>query len=219
MTVFFLGMSISNALAHHIRSNNLLSVSRQGFQDWLEFGCWGYEFGLYWKGFCLLLLLVGEWSCLKSAFRNCCPIRGFRRVDEGLKALDFDFSVFFFFSALVSACRILLQSSESLPIGSFSYSVTAAQPPYVESAILVSLFLFFSLEMTAFNDVETGSCSSEMLSMIDCRFSIISLLNSRCSLWPFCLKVSTWIFRFFPAGSLSLFFLIWFCISWNLESK
>ena len=156
---------------------------------------------------------------IEMAFRNCCPIRGFRRVDEGLKALDFDFSVFFFFSALVSACRILLQSSESLPIGSFLYSVTAAQPPYVESAILVNLFLFFSLEMTAFNDVETGSCSSEMLSIMSCRSSIISLLNSCCNLWPFCLKVSTWIFGFYPAGSLSLFFLIWFWISWNLESK
>ena len=88
------------------------------------------------------------------------------------------------------------------------YSVTAAQPPYVESAILVSLFLFFSLEMTAFNDVETGSYSSEMLSMMSCRSSIISLLNLCCSLWPFCLKVWTWIFRFPPASSLSSFFLI-----------
>ena len=69
--------------------------------------------------YCLLLILVGEYSCLKLIFRNCCPICGFRRVDEGLKALDFDFSVLFFFSALVSVCRILLQSSKSLPTGSF----------------------------------------------------------------------------------------------------
>ena len=67
--------------------------------------------------------------------------------------LDFDFSVLFFFSALVSARRILLQSSESPPVGSFSYSATTAQPRFVESAILINLFLFFSLEMTAFNDV------------------------------------------------------------------
>ena len=79
---------------------------------------------------------------------------------------DFTFSVFFLFSALVSACRILLQSSESLPIGSFSYSATTAQPPSVEFAILISLSLFFSLEMTAFNDVQTESCPSEMVSMM-----------------------------------------------------
>ena len=65
---------------------------------------------------------------IEMAFRNCCPIRGFRRVDEGLKALDFDFSVFFFFSALVSACRILLQSSESLPIGSFCILLQLPSP-------------------------------------------------------------------------------------------
>ena len=182
MTVFFLGMSISNALDHHIRSSNLLSqfhakVSKIGW-DLHVGGTNSSCIGRDTVCFCYFL----ESNCLKSAFRNCCLFRGFRRVDEGLKALDFDFSVFLFFSALVSACRILLQSSESLPIGSFLYSATAAQPPYVESAILVSLFLFFSLEMTAFNDVETGSCSSEMLSMMSCRSSIMSLLNSCCSL-------------------------------------
>ena len=70
-----------------------------------------------------------------------------------MKALDFDFFVLFFFSALVSAGRVLLQSSESLPIGSFSYSATTAQPTSVESAILINIFLFFSLETTLFNDV------------------------------------------------------------------
>ena len=66
---------------------------------------------------------------LEISIPKALPIRGFQRVDEGLKALDFDFCVFFFFSALFSACRILLQSSESVPIGSFSYSATTAQPP------------------------------------------------------------------------------------------
>ena len=113
---------------------------------------WMLEVDLYWKGYCLLL----EYSCLKSAFRNYCPIRGFRSVDEGLKAPDFDFSVFFFFRALVSACHIVFQSSESLSIDSFSYSAATVQPPSVESAILINLFLFFSLEMTAFNEIETG---------------------------------------------------------------
>ena len=98
---------------------------------------------------------------MKPAFRNYCPILGFRKVDEDLKAPDFDFLMFFFFNALVFAYRVLLQSFELLPICSFSYSVIIAKPPSVESAILISLFLFFSLEMTAFNDVETGSCSSE----------------------------------------------------------
>ena len=83
----------------------------------------------------------------------------------------------------------------------------------------LNLFLVFILEMTTFNDVETGSCSSEMLSLMSWRSSIISVLNSRCSLWPFCLKFSNWIFLFFSAGSLSLFFLIWLWISWNLKSK
>ena len=83
----------------------------------------------------------------------------------------------------------------------------------------INLFLFFSLEMAAFNDVETGSFLSEMLSMMSCKSSIISVLNS-CSSQPhFCFKISTWVLRFFSAGSLSLFFLIWFWISWNLVSK
>ena len=64
-------------------------------------------------------------------------IRGFRRVDEGLKAPDFDFSIFFFFRALVSACRIRLHSSEALPIRSFSYSAATAQLHSVESTILI----------------------------------------------------------------------------------
>ena len=66
-------------------------------------------------------------------------------IPEGLKVPDFDFSVFFFFAALVSACRILLQSPELLPIVSFSYSATTAQPLSLESTILINLFLFFSL--------------------------------------------------------------------------
>ena len=98
---------------------------------------------------------------LEIGFPNrCCPNGRFQRVDKGLKALDCDISVFFFFIALVSACRILLHSSEPFPFGSFSYSATTVQPPSVESAILINLFLFLSLEMTAFNYVETGTCSS-----------------------------------------------------------
>ena len=90
----------------------------------------------------------------------------------------FDFFVFFFFSALDSACRILLQSFESHTIGSFLYSATTAQPPSIESAILINLFLIFSWQMT----VETGTCSSEMLSMMSSGSFIISMLNLCCSL-------------------------------------
>ena len=49
-------------------------------------------------------------------------------IPEGRRGFDFNFSVFFFFNALVSARRILLQPSESPPIGSFWYSTTTAQP-------------------------------------------------------------------------------------------
>ena len=116
---------------------------------------------LYWKGYCLLLLFVGEQSCLKLAFQNCWPSQGFRRKDEGLKAPDFNFSVFFFFSALVSACLFFLQSSESFSIGSFFYFAKTAQTPSIESVILINLFLFFSFEMAAFK-----MPTSEMLSMM-----------------------------------------------------
>ena len=218
------GMSISNAVVHHIWNSNLLSpfhakVSKIGWN--LDVGgtnsiCIGRDTVCYYY----LLESNRAWyrHSKTAALFPCC---GFRRVDEGLKELDFDliWFVFFFFNALVSACRVLLQSSESHPIGSFSYSTTTAQPPSVESTILINLFLWFSLEMIAFNDVETGSCSSEMLSLMSYRSSIIAVLNLCLSLWFFCLKVSTWILRFFSVGSLSLFFLIWFWISWNLESK
>ena len=79
---------------------------------------------------------------------------------------DLTFSVYFLLNALVSDSRILLQSPELLPMGSFSYCATTAQPPSVESAILINLFLFFSLEMTTFKGVENETCLSEMLSMM-----------------------------------------------------
>ena len=59
-------------------------------------------------------------TMLEISIPKLLPYSWFRMVDEGLKAPDLDFSVFFFLSALVSAVHILLQSSESLPIGSFS---------------------------------------------------------------------------------------------------
>ena len=127
--------------------------------------------------------------------------------------------LFFFFSTLVSACRLLLQSSELLPSVSFSYSATTARPPSVEYAILSNLFLFFILKITAFNNVETGSCSSDILSLMSWRSSIITKLNSCCSLWPLCLKISTWIFRFFSAGSLPLLFSGLILDFSNLESN
>ena len=63
-------------------------------------------------------------------------------VEEDLKVNDFDF-----FSAFVSGCHILSQSSESLPVCFFSYSFTTAQPPPDESAVLIKLFLFFIFVM------------------------------------------------------------------------
>ena len=205
MAVFFLCMSISNAFVHHIRNNSLLSqfhakVSKIGW-IWLLM----MRIGPVLEG--ILSVATTFWRVIELEI-GILKLLPYSRIPEGrwgcLKAPDF--SVFFFFSALVSTCCILLQPSESLPIGCFSYSATTAQPPSVASTILITLFFFFSLEITAFNDVATWPCSSEMLSMMSCRSSIVSVVNSCCSLWPFCLKVSTWIFRFFSTGSLSLFF-------------
>ena len=69
------------------------------------------------------------------------------RVCKGLISI-FLYFFKFLFNAPVSACRILLQSSKSLPIGSFSYSATTAHPPSVESALLINLFLFLRLRET-----------------------------------------------------------------------
>ena len=107
------------------------------------------------------------------------------------------FLCFPFSNALISTCHILLQSSELLPLGSYPHSSTTAQLLFVESAIIINLFLFLSLEISAFNDVESGSCSSEMFPMMSWRSPILSELNLSCCLWPCCVKVSAWIFRLF----------------------
>ena len=137
---------------------------------------------------------------MKSTLWNCFPNCGFQRVDDGLKAPHFDFSVFFFTNALVSVCRIFLQSSESLQVGSFSYSATTVWPPSVESAVLINLFLFFGFEMNVFNDVETDDV-----------LKIFHYIHVKLVLQPvtFLIKGFNLNFLFFSAGSLSLLFLIW----------
>ena len=67
--------------------------------------------------------------------------------------LSFDFFAFFFFSALVSASRILLQSSQSLPVGSYSYSATTAQSPSVESTILLNFGLVLLLIRARYSNI------------------------------------------------------------------
>ena len=104
---------------------------------------------------------------------------------------NFSFSVLLFL--LIAFSYSFLNRSQ---LALFCILLQLPSPPSVESAILINLFLFFSLEMTAFNDVETGSCSSEMFLMMSRRSFTISEF-----VWPFCLKVSNWIFPFF-----SLFF-------------
>ena len=128
--------------------------------------------------------------------------------------LYFSFSVLLFLLVVFSYSN--LNHSQLAP---FRTLLQLPSPLLLNPQSKINLFLFFSLEMAAFNDVETGSCLSEMLSMMSCKSSIISVLNSCCSQRHFCFKISTWVLRFFSAGSLSLFFLIWFWISWNLVSK
>ena len=55
----------------------------------------------------------------------------------GFENASFHFFCIFSFQCLDSACRILLQPSESLPIGLFLYSATTSYPASVESAILI----------------------------------------------------------------------------------
>ena len=52
---------------------------------------------------------------------------------------------FLFLIALCSACLIFCASSESLAMGSCSYSCTIDHPAGDRSAYLINLFLFFSL--------------------------------------------------------------------------
>ena len=104
-------MTISNDLFYHTRNSSLLSqFHTKVFRiDWeLEI-----RIRLVFEGILSVATIVGKQSCLKSASQNRYHNRGFQRLYEGLKVPDFDFSVFFFFNALVSAFRISLQSSAS----------------------------------------------------------------------------------------------------------
>ena len=114
---------------------------------------------------------------------------------------------FLLVSALFSACLIFFPSSESLVIGSASYSATISQPRTDLSVILISLFRRFSFAVK----LPQRSLASliPLLFNADERFSTICKifwLNSNCILFPLCLnlKVSS-ILGFLFDGCCSFF--------------
>ena len=82
-----------------------------------------------------------------------------------------NFLVFCLVIALFSACLIFLSSSESLAIGSASYSATVSEPRTYLSAILISLFRRFSFAVKSSQRSSASLVSS--LFNADERFSTI----------------------------------------------
>ena len=113
--------------------------------------------------------------------------------------LYFSFSILWFLLFVFSYSHL-----NCLQLDPFRILLQLPNPLLVEFAILINSFLFFTLKMTAFNDVETGSCFSEMLSMMSWRSSIISVLIK------FVLQPVTFLFKSFNLDFS--FFLSWFLV-------
>ena len=97
---------------------------------------------------------------------------------------------FLLVSALFSACLIFFPSSESLVIGSASYSATISQPRTDLSVILISLFRRFSFALKSSQRSLALLVSS--LFNADERFSTICKicwLNSNCIRFYLCLNL------------------------------
>ena len=138
------------------------------------------------------------------SIRSCWP-DGFWLGARRVTLLDV--LVFLLVSALFSACLVFFPSSESLTIGSVSYSATVSQQRTDLSAILISLFWRFSFAVKS----PQRSLASLVSSFFnaDERFSTICknfCLNSNCILFPLCLnlKVSS-ILAFLFDGCCNFF--------------
>ena len=114
---------------------------------------------------------------------------------------------FLLVSALFSACLIFLPSSESLVIGSASYSATISQPRTDLSVILISLFRRFSFALKSSQRSLALLVSS--LFNADERFSTIckiSWLNSNCIRFYLCLNLKVFsILAFLFDGCCNFF--------------
>ena len=116
-----------------------------------------------------------------------------------LKSIWFQFFCVFLFQC---SCFCLLVVFSCNHLSCFQLAPSSLfQPPSVESTVLINLFLFFSLEMTALTTLKLDPVHLRCRRWCPEDLPVISMLNSRCSLWPICSKVSTCIFRFFSAGS------------------
>ena len=127
----------------------------------------------------------GEYPFWKLVFRNR-KLSALEIVDEEDCVKLAGLFTFFFLIALCSACLIFCASSESLAMGSCSYSCTIDHAAGDRSASLLSLFLFFSFIAI---DVKLTDRSSmlplDICCWHPCMATAISVLKSNWSLLPF----------------------------------
>ena len=144
-------MFISNDLVHHIQNSNLLfpfhrKVSKIGWD--LDF--WGYELDLYWKWYCLFATLCWRVVVFQIGIPKLLP---YSWIPEEARVWKYVILSFLCFSFSMLLFLLIV----------FYYShLNSSQSAHFH----ILLQLSSPLLLTAFNYVETGSCSSEMLPMM-----------------------------------------------------